>query len=109
MRRPVQLSQVVIGTGPSVFVADHHGDRGASCESIGNSRQNLDLVRLVALGCQTALAGSTPIELMLDAVDVYGQTRRYSVDDNADSTPVALTKGRQSKMEAEGVTHSVKA
>ena len=92
MAGPVNVAQVLVRLGSGVFVADKQSDRGTERLALEQARQHLDLIGLVALGHEPALARTAPIEVALDIFDDEGQTRRAAVDDHADTPAMGLTK-----------------
>jgi hypothetical protein len=93
----VDVLEVVVGAGAGVGVADHHRDGRAQGPPLEHAAEDLDLVGLVSLGDQAALARPPPIEVRLDVGDVDSQARRASVDHHADTATMALAEGVHTK------------
>ena len=85
-----------------VLVADHERDRCAGGDPLEHTRQDLDPVRLLALGRELRLPGLAAVEPVLDLGLRQRQPRRHAVDHDTDGRPVALAPGRKTEQLAEG-------
>src|SRR5690606_15740120 len=73
--RPIGALDVVVVLAASVGIADQHRDRRAERDAVEHARQDLDLIGLLALTDESALAGLSAIERGLDRRDVERQLR----------------------------------
>ncbi len=67
--RPEDVLQMVVGSRLLVGVANEHRHRCPGGRSLEDPGQDLDVVALLALGDQSALTGSPPIEIGLNLGD----------------------------------------
>jgi len=95
--------------GALIGVLDQERDRRAGGHlhpGVGmrhHAGENLDRIRLLALGGEARLPGTAAVEIVLDFGLGQRQQRRAAVDHAADRNPVAFAEGRDPKQVAESV------
>src|SRR5205814_8743121 len=106
--RTVFLLHLAVVAGPHVEVGHLEADRRAERLPFEDSREDLDGVRLLALGHERALARRAPVEIGLDVGFGEWQTGRAAVDHRADAGAVRLAPRRDTKQAAPGVAHATR-
>src|SRR5512140_3586673 len=86
----VEIAQLIIVLRARVHAPHDERDRGAGGHALEDAGEDLDLVGLLALGRDRALAGLPAVEVLLDGRGVDDDAGRHAVDDHADAGPVAL-------------------
>ena len=100
--RPVGVLDLAIVLRALILVADHQGHGRAGGDALEHAGEDLDAVRLAALGGEPGLARLAPVEPMLDLGRLERDAGRHAVDHDADRRPVALAPGREPEQLAEG-------
>ena len=98
------LGDVAIVLAALVGVADQQANRRAGGLALVHARQDLDLVRLVALGDEFAGAGAAAVQLGLDVRLRQSHAGRAPVDHTSDRRPMRFAKIGDGKQGAEGIT-----
>jgi hypothetical protein len=97
VRWAVHPCHVVIRAGSLVLVPHDQCDRGAQRHPLGHTREDLNLISLVALRGQSRLPRSAPIQIGLDVGLGQRQPGWAAVDHDPDRAPVGLTEGGDAK------------
>jgi hypothetical protein len=92
---------VVAGTGVCVLDKQANGRTGRP--ALEDARQNLHIVRFLALRSVPAFSGSAPFQLRLDLVGANLQPRRKPIDDATDRGAMALAEGADPQQVSERV------
>ena len=96
---------LLVIAGPLVPVAHHHGDRCAKGHPIEQAAEDLDAVVFLAGRGDAALAGTPPVELGLDRLQIERQTGRAAVDDHPHATTVGFAEGADAEKLPEAAAH----
>ena len=105
MRGAVLGPHVLVVFAPGVGVPHADEDGRTQRLAIEDAGEDLRFVRLLALGCNAALSGLAPVELLLNLLDADFEQRRAAVDDDADRVAVRLSPCRDSECVSERVSH----
>ncbi len=97
------LRDVAVVLAALILVADQQADRRAGGLALVHAREDLDPIRLIALGDELAGAGPPPIQVGLDVGLRQRHAGRTAVDDAADRRAMGFTKVRDGKQRAEGI------
>ena len=93
MARAIKILQVVVIFRPRVGVPHHEADRCAGGEALVDAGEDLDLVALLPLRGDPALARPSPIEFDLDELGFDRDRGRAAVDHAPDGGPVRFAVG----------------
>jgi hypothetical protein len=107
--RAVGLRDFLVVLAARVLVADHHRDRRAERLAVEHARQDLDLIGLLALADQPALARPASIELGLDLRHVEREARRAAIDHDAERRTMRFAERRDPEQVTEARAHRAKA
>ncbi len=102
VRRTVLGTHLVVVASARIAIAHQQRDGRAQGQATLDAGKNLDLVRLVAVAGNAALARSATVQLDLDLLAADGEARGTPVDHDADTRPVGLAPGRDPEELAEG-------
>lgn len=83
---------IVLGTG--VGVANNHRDGGAGGFALEQPREHFQPIGFLARCRQQIRSGPSPVEFVLDGVQIDFDTRTYTVDHHAEGRSMAFAKGR---------------
>src|SRR5690606_32969878 len=101
---PEAVADLAVVSRTLVDVVDQEPNRRARGAPLEHPGENLDPVVLAALGGEARAAGLASVEILLKVRGIERQPRRTTVDDAADSRPVALAESGQREAAADGVT-----
>ena len=105
MTGAINVTEVVVCAGLMVGVSNHHGERSAGGAALEHTGEELDLVGLVALGDQAALAWPPTVEIALHVCFGDGQSGWASIEHDTDSGPMRFTECRESEQLTERAGH----
>ncbi len=105
VRRSKGLRRFRIILRTRIFVHDEDGNRRAERAPFENAGQDLAAIRFLALRGDRALAGTAAIEFGLNIGFAQFESRRTTVDDNANTAAMRLAPGGNAKESAEKVAH----
>ena len=88
-----------------IFVADQDSNGSAESFAFKDAGKNLTAILLFTLGCDLALAGTTPIQLALNVGLADVDLGWTAIDHYADPTTVRFAKRGNAKELAESVSH----
>jgi hypothetical protein len=91
MAGPVGLLHFRISRGTLIGVPDQDPNGAPKGESINDTGEDLGFVILFPRCGDFALAGTSPVQLSLDVLNVQGYARRATIDDHTDASPVGFT------------------
>ena len=100
---------MVVGARTGVVVANQKGNGGAGGPALEHPRQDFDPIGLISLGGESALAGTTSVEIVLEVLLSEGEPWWAAVDHHADAGAVALAPGGEAEQGSEGAAHGTRA
>src|SRR5205807_8596475 len=68
-----------VPVGP-IFVFNHQSQRRAECQTVANTTENLDMIRLDLHSPAAAIALLPSPQFVVDLIDIYGQTSGQTFD-----------------------------
>ena len=86
-----------------VGIADDEADGAARRVAFEDAAEQFYAVGLLAAGGDGALAGTPPVQFVLDEVHVDGDACRHAVNDTSYGLAMALAEGRQPEYIAKGI------
>src|SRR3989440_1680785 len=95
MTGPRDAAHLRVGSRPNVLVPQDRDDRLSRCDAVEQASRELDVIGLLPLGDQEALARSPTVELSLDEPLVDGRPRGQPFDRASDEGPVARPEDRR--------------
>src|SRR5690606_31732039 len=87
------ILDLVVVARTLIGVLDHHADRRAGGAALEHPRQDLHLIRLLALAGVPRRPGAPALELRLNVRLGQLQPRRATIDDAAERGPMAFAEG----------------
>ena len=99
------IAHVIIVGRVLVLVADNEADGTSSRLAFKHPAQQFHLVLLITAGGNTALAGTSAVEFLLNEIHVDVNACRHTVDNPSDGCSVALAKCGQPEYGSKSVTH----
>ena len=101
------MAQVLVVLRVLVGVSDDKPDGTACRLAFKDPAEQFHPISLLTGRSELALSWSSPVELLLDEVQVDVDACRHTVDHTTDSLAMALSKGGQCEEVSERVTHLV--